>query len=119
MDDTVEKLCHRLTYENVLLGQIIIYETKNKLLNLKISEYQKMINNTLNNIKDIEDDETALSLKHSLQINITELELEIASLQIKTKLNDLSSTRLKLSIPTSQSSESNGVRLVLNQQEKE
>lgn len=119
MSDTVEKLCYRLTYENLILGQIIVYETKNKLLNLKISEYQKMINTTLNNIKDLKDDETALSLKHSLQINITELELEIASLQIKTKLNDLSSTRLKLSIPTSQSCENVLIHPVLNQQEQE
>ena len=54
-----------------------------------------------------------------LDTPLTELELEIASLQIKTKLNDLSSTRLKLSIPTSQSYENVLVHPVLNQQEKE
>jgi len=52
-------------------------------------------------------------------LNITELELEIASLQSKIKLYEIRITRLKLSIPSDQSSENVLVHPVLNQQEQE
>lgn len=75
-------------------GTIIVLEAENKLLELKISELEKTIENNNENIKNTTDDK----VKYYIDLNVKELELRIMDLGIKVKLNKIMITRINTSI---------------------
>ena len=76
-------------------GQIIVIETENKLLELKVSELEKVVSY---NQKKIESEESK-SVKDLMELNNVELALRICEFQTKIKLNIISITRIRRSIP--------------------
>lgn len=75
-------------------GTIIILETENKLLELKVSELQKQIDGNIQSIKSITEDK----VKNHMELNIKELELRIMELTTKARLNIIMITRINTSI---------------------
>lgn len=75
-------------------GTIIILETENKLLELKVSELQKQIDGNIQSIKSITEDK----VKNHIELNVKELELRIMELTTKTRLNTIMITRINTSI---------------------
>jgi hypothetical protein len=76
-------------------GQIIILETENKLLELKVSELENIISY---NDKKLMTEENK-SVRELTELNNVELSLRICELQTKNKLNTISITRIRRSIP--------------------
>lgn len=76
------------------LGQIVVFEAENRLLELKIKELQRHID--CNN-KSIETTESN-TIKETFVLNNQELELRICDFQTKIKLNDILITRINRSI---------------------
>lgn len=75
-------------------GHIIILETENKLLELKVSELQKLIDSNTETIKSITEDK----VKYHMELNIKELELRIMEFTTKIRLNNIMITRINTSI---------------------
>lgn len=75
-------------------GTIIILETENKLLELKVSELQKQIDGNIQSIKSITEDK----VKNHIELNVKELELRIMELTTKARLNTIMITRINTSI---------------------
>ena len=76
-------------------GQIIVIETENKLLELKISELENIISYNEKKLM-IEENDT---VKDLIRLNNDELSLRICEFQTKVKLNTISITRIRRSIP--------------------
>lgn len=76
-------------------GQIIIFETENKLLELKVSELEDIISYNLKKIVT----EEVKSVRELMELNNVELSLRICELQTKVKLNNISITRVRRSLP--------------------
>lgn len=89
----VDVYCNQLT-ETKQQGTIIILETENKLLELKVSELQKLIDGNNESIKNATDDK----VKYYINLNVKELELRIMELTTKARLNTIMITRINTSI---------------------
>ena len=76
-------------------GTIIVLETENKLLELKVSELENIISY---NDKKLMTEENK-SVRELTELNNVELSLRICELQTKNKLNTISITRIRRSIP--------------------
>jgi hypothetical protein len=89
----VDVYCNQLT-ETKPQGTIIILEAENKLLELKISELQKLIDSNNETIKSLTEDK----IKYHMELNVKELELRIMELTTKARLNTIMITRINSSI---------------------
>lgn len=89
----VDVYCNQLA-ETKQQGTIIVLEAENKLLELKISELEKIIDSNNENIKNSTEDK----VKYYIDLNVKELELRIMDLGIKVKLNKIMITRINTSI---------------------
>jgi hypothetical protein len=76
-------------------GTIIVLETENKLLELKVSELENII--SYNDKKLMTEENKAV--RELTELNNVELSLRICELQTKNKLNTILITRIKRSIP--------------------
>jgi hypothetical protein len=89
----VDVYCNQLT-ETKPQGTIIILEAENKLLELKVSELQKLIDSNNETIKSLTEDK----VKYHMELNVKELELRIMELTTKARLNTIMITRINSSI---------------------
>jgi len=89
----VDVYCNQLT-ETKPQGTIIILEAENKLLELKVSELQKLIDSNNETIKSLTEDK----VKYHMELNVKELELRIMELTTKARLNTIMITRINGSI---------------------
>ena len=89
----VDVYCNQLT-ETKPQGTIIVLEAENKLLELKASELQKLIDSNNETLKTITEDK----IKNHMELNIKELELRIMELTTKVRLNTIMITRINTSI---------------------
>ena len=94
MSSQIEEYYKQLT-RNKGLGNIVILEAENKLLELKVLELEYLIKDNDKSASQVEESKT----KDLIQLNILELSLRIVELQTKTKLNNILITRVKRSIP--------------------
>jgi tRNA threonylcarbamoyladenosine modification (KEOPS) complex Cgi121 subunit len=89
----VDVYCNQLT-ETKPQGTIIVLEAENKLLELKASELQKLIDSNNETLKTLTEDK----IKNHMELNIKELELRIMELTTKARLNTIMITRINTSI---------------------
>jgi hypothetical protein len=94
MSSKVDEYLKTLT-RNKSLGNIVILEAENKLLDLKVLELEDLIKENEKYHLAVEENKT----KDLIQLNTLELSLRIVELQTKTKLNNILITRVKRSIP--------------------
>jgi hypothetical protein len=93
MSSRVDVYCNQLT-ETKPQGTIIVLEAENKLLELKVSELQKLIYSNNETIKSLTEDK----IKEHMELNIKELEFRIMELTTKIRLNLIMITRINISI---------------------
>jgi hypothetical protein len=89
----VDVYCNQLT-ETKPQGTIFVLEAENKLLELKVSELQKLIDSNNETIKSLTEDK----VKYHMELNVKELELRIMELTTKARLNTIMITRINNSI---------------------
>lgn len=94
MTSKVDSYLSNLT-TNKPQGHIIVIDAENKLLELKISELEDIISYNQKRIAV----EEVKSVRELLELNNAELSLRICEHQTKFKLNNISITRIKRSIP--------------------
>jgi hypothetical protein len=93
MSSRVDVYCNQLA-ETKPQGTIIVLEAENKLLELKASELQKLIDSNNETIKILTEDK----IKNNMELNIKELELRIMELTTKVRLNNIMITRINTGI---------------------
>jgi len=75
-------------------GNIIVLEAENKLLELKASELNKLIDSNNETLKTLTEDK----IKEHMKLNIKELELRIMEFMTKVRLNTIMITRININI---------------------
>ena len=89
----VDIYCNLLT-ETKPQGNIIVLEAENKLLELKASELNKLIDSNNETLKTLTEDK----VKNHMILNIKELELRIMEFMTKVRLNTIMITRININI---------------------
>lgn len=84
----VDVYLSHLSGESRRLGNIVVAETENRLLQLKIADHESNIAYNKSLLVEAPDD-----AKRSINLRITEVELFIIELQTKIKMNELLITR--------------------------